>query len=108
MAKEKEPNIGDLRIWWISQIPGPVFNAPVSMLDEGVRLLDTLARYDLFQLENNIKPDFCNAGGIQRYEVDGAEEEGGGPGWIDWYDEESGEDDPRQYLEEKRARENPV
>ena len=31
-------------------------------------LMDTLADYDLFQLEHNIKPDYSNAGGIEVFE----------------------------------------
>lgn len=27
---------------------------------EAKKVMDILAAYDLFQLENNIKPDFCN------------------------------------------------
>jgi hypothetical protein len=46
-------------------------------------LLSTLAQYDLFQLENNIKPDFCNAGGLVV-----AEDCGEGLEWCDWYDDE--------------------
>ncbi|MBK7380618.1 MAG: hypothetical protein IPJ03_16805 [Ignavibacteriales bacterium] len=30
--------------------------------------LDCLAQYDLYQLKNKIKPDFCNAGGLEVYE----------------------------------------
>ena len=42
-----------------------------------------LADYDLFQFDNNIKPDYCNAGGLEVFE----EEE-----WSTWYDEETGND----------------
>jgi hypothetical protein len=42
-------------------------------------LLWTLARYDIFQYENNIKPDFSNAGGLLVYR-DGA--------WEEWEDAE--------------------
>ncbi len=34
-------------------------------------VVDILAQYDLFQFENRIKPDYCNAGGIQVWEDDG-------------------------------------
>lgn len=33
------------------------------------QLIDsTLARYDIYQLENNIKPDFANMGGIEYWD----------------------------------------
>ena len=54
------------------------FIVPVSDAKEGKLILDTLARYDLFQLEHNVKPDFANAGGLSIYE-DGE--------WCDWYSE---------------------
>jgi hypothetical protein len=45
-----------------------------------------LADYDLFQFENRIKGDYCNAGGLVVYEEDSDGE--GNPGWIDWSNEE--------------------
>jgi hypothetical protein len=74
-----------LRVWWIPQVPMKSFNIPVSSLQEARLLLDALALYDLFQLDNNVKPDFSNAGGLQAF--DEKENE-----WSDWYDEETGED----------------
>jgi hypothetical protein len=71
--------IGALRVWWIPQIPMEPFRQDVANLQEAKLLLTTLARYDLFQLENNIKPDFSNAGGLEVW--DGSE-------WSDWYDDE--------------------
>ena len=55
---------GDLRVWWIPQIPGQPFYVDVASIDEGWWLLDVLANYDLFQLRNNIKPDYSNGGGL--------------------------------------------
>jgi hypothetical protein len=74
-----------LRVWWIPQIPGKPFYVPVNSLEEAKLVLDTLAAYDLFQLKNNIKPDYANAGGLQEWEEEGKE-------WVDWYDEEASDD----------------
>lgn len=52
--------------------------------------MDVLAEYDLFQFENKVKPDYSNMGGLLMFE-DGE--------WVDWYDDETNEDDPRAYLE---------
>ncbi len=71
------------------------FYAEVETLEQGVLLLDVLARYDQFQYENNVKPDYCNAGGIQVLDDDGD--------WVDWYDDETGEDDPAVFLRRKVA-----
>lgn len=65
------------------------FITPVRDVASGAMLLEVLARYDLFQLDNNIKPDYCNAGGLDRFE-DGE--------WCSWYDESTGEDNPAVYV----------
>jgi Superinfection exclusion gene product 17 len=88
-----------LRVWWIPQVPGKSFFVDVSSLEEGVKVTKILAEYDLFQFKNKIKPDYSNAGGILQWDEDSDGE--GNPGWIDWYDEESGEVDPETYLAEK-------
>lgn len=84
-----------LRVWWVPQVPMKPFYVDVSTLEEGVKITGVLADYDAFQFKNNIKPDYCNAGGIQLLDTDGE--------WVDWYDEETGEDDPAAYLADKAA-----
>lgn len=71
-----KPKAGALRVWWIPPVPGKRFY--IETLDEAPLLLTTLARYDAFQLDNNIKPDYCNAGGLEVFE-DGE--------WLEWNDE---------------------
>lgn len=68
-----------LRVWWIPQVPMKPFRTEVKSLVEAKLLLNTLAQYDIFQFENNIKPDYCNVGGLEVFE-DGE--------WTDWYDED--------------------
>jgi hypothetical protein len=92
---------GDLKVWWIPQVPMKSFDVTVASVEEGAKILEVLANYDLFQLENNIKPDYCNAGGLAEWTEDDGE---GKPGWVDWYDEETGTDDPDEYLETKRSK----
>lgn len=59
------------RVWWIPQIPGDPFHSEeVDNFAAAVAIHDTLARYDIFQFENRIKPDFANVGGIQRWDED--------------------------------------
>ncbi len=83
--KEPKPRLGDLRVWWIPQIPMEPFYVPVKTLEEAQLIVDTLGLYDEFQYKNNIKPDYCNAGGLQMFERSG---EGDGQNeWVDWYDE---------------------
>ena len=61
-----------------------MFYVPIEDIAEGRKILDTLARYDLFQLENKIKPDYSNTGGLQVFD-DGE--------WIDWYDDDGNDID---------------
>lgn len=86
-----------LRVWWIPQVPGEAFETDVASVEEGVKIMNVLAAYDAFQYEHNIKPDYSNAGGLHEWSYDSDGE--GTPGWIDWCDEETGIDDPEEYLE---------
>ena len=73
-------NPGDLRVWWIPQVPMCAFYVPVKTVDEAILVLDTLAKYDLFQYENDVKDDYCNAGGLEILDWPN--------GWREWYDED--------------------
>ena len=65
-----------LRVWWNPQVGScDTFYIPVQSVEEGKRVMDLLAAYDMFQLQNNIKPDICNTGGLEML-VDGE--------WEDW------------------------
>ena len=77
------PKENDLRVWWIPQVPMKAFHYNVNSVEDACILCDCLADYDLFQYKNNIKPDYCNVGGLQVFE-DGL--------WLDWYDEISNMD----------------
>ena len=70
---------GALRVWHIPQVPGKGFRVPVKSPAEAKFVLDILAAYDGFQFENRIKPDYCNAGGLEVYE---------NGEWTDWYSED--------------------
>jgi hypothetical protein len=96
----KTPQVGDLKVWWIPQIGmKTMFEVPVSSVEEGAKIMTTLAEYDLFQFKNRVKPEYSNVGGLMRYDADNGD---GVPGWCDWYDEETGEDDPEQYSEDRQ------
>lgn len=69
-----------LRVWWMPQIgaTGETFHIPVQSVEEGKKVMDILSAYDAFQLQNRIKPDYANAGGLQVYNPETAD-------WEDWY-----------------------
>ena len=86
----------ELRVWWIPQVPdNHSFIVMVVSVRQAHLVVDVLARYDLYQYEHKVKPDYTNAGGLQVKYPDGE--------WIDWYDDETGED-----FDEFRARVFPV
>lgn len=89
-AAQKERGVTgqNLKVWWIPQVPMNPFEVPVESLREADLLLETLAAYDLFQLEHHVKPDYSNVGGLMVLEDDGD----GNLEWVDWYDEETGDD----------------
>ena len=92
-----------LKVWWIPQVPGKSFRVDVDSVSEGVKVMDVLADYDLFQYQNNIKPDYCNAGGLIMFdEQDDTDSESGS--WVDWFDEETAETDPRVFVSEEKAK----
>lgn len=81
------PKNGDLRVWWMPQVGSAAgtFYYPVTSMAEAKHMLKMLAFYDLFQYEHNIKPDFCNTGGLQIYDET---EENPEDRWCDWYNED--------------------
>ena len=89
-AKSRRPADGSLRVWWIPQVPGQRFFAPVADLTQAKLLLTTLAHYDLFQFENRIKPDYANAGGLEVFE-DGE--------WSEWHTEDGDDIDAVMHAE---------
>jgi len=78
-----KPMVGDLRIFWIPQVPMKAFYVSVENIKEAAKILRILANYDIFQFQNRIKPDYSNAGGLQICEDLG----GDTPEWNDWYNE---------------------
>lgn len=78
-----------LRVWWIPQVPGNPFHVAVDTVAEGVKLMNVLAMYDLFQFNNHIKPDYCNVGGLEAFN-DGT--------WEGWSSEDGEYDDPKEWL----------
>ena len=84
-----------MRVWWIPQVGAinEAFHIPVQSVEEGRKVMDILSAYDAYQLQNRIKPDYCNVGGLEIYNPETEEYE-------DWYFEtEDGYfDDVDEYL----------
>lgn len=80
-----DPKNGDLKIWWIPQVPSKAMEYSVTGLVEAKRMLDLLAKYDIFQYEQDIKPDYANAGGLMVYDSRYLDPDLEGDGWVDFY-----------------------
>lgn len=72
-----------LRLCHFPQLPCKPYIVEVKDLEEAKKVSDILAYYDLFQYENNIKSDYCNATILEEWDEDAQE-------WNDWCDEETG------------------
>jgi hypothetical protein len=86
-----------MRVWWTPQVgANSTFYVPVQSVEEAVKIMAVLAIYDEFQYEHNIKPDFCNTGGLQVWDEEYQ-------AWINWdYDDgENYYDDPTEFCREK-------
>lgn len=81
-----------LRVAHYPQVPCKPFIVEVEDIKEAKKVSDILADYDLFQYENNIKPDYCNTTVVEKFNEYTGE-------WNDWYDDETGIDDIDEYLE---------
>lgn len=81
-----------MRVWHNCQV-GAVknFYVEVESIEQAWKILNTLWDYDLFQYENKIKPDYCNASGLEYFDEEGQE-------WCEWYDDNGL--DIREYFEE--------
>jgi hypothetical protein len=58
-------------------------------------MVSILAQYDLFQLENRIKPDYANAGGVEVFW-----DSGKGGEWVTWHSDDGY--DFEEWWEEKK------
>ena len=90
----KVENKQQLRVFWIPQVPMTPFYVKVDSVKEGVKIMDVLAKYDMFQYATKVKPDYCNAGGLQMWDKEQNE-------WVDLYDEETDDYDPIEWLKNK-------
>jgi hypothetical protein len=94
----EQPKEDDLRVWWIPQIPGKPFLVPVKDVEYAKFLLVALAKYDLFQLYFDIKPDYSNAGGLEVFS---------GGEWSDWWDKDGNDINEVMRAEATKAKEGP-
>lgn len=78
-----QPKHGDLRVWWMPNIvmSHEPFYVGVTSIEEGEKMMDLLAEYDFYRIEQQHVPQRQNGGGIQKFV-----ERDGGSGWVDVYE----------------------
>lgn len=61
----------EFRVWYTHQVPGKTWEQPVPDPATGQAILDAIYSVALFQFENNMIPDYANAGGVTYLDEDG-------------------------------------
>ncbi len=88
--------MSEMRVWHIPQFGAglTLFNVSVDSLDQGVKILNLLWDYDLYQYDNNIKGDYSNVSGLEILNKEN--------GWEEWDGFEVGLDvgDIHEYIDE--------
>jgi len=70
------------------------FYVDVKDLEQAVLILETLAEYDAFEYEMNVKPDYSNVSGLEIWE-DGE--------WLEWSNDDFSDiDEYREFLEDSK------
>ena len=92
-----------MRVWWCPQV-GVVkeyFYIPVESVEEAKKIMDVLAYYDCYQMNQNIKGDYCNTGGLEVWDEDDQD-------WYDWYYEDADNyfDDVDDYIKAMSSMKN--
>lgn len=73
MTDHTEPREGDLRIWYIPQVPMEPFEKHIpfhgaATLEDAAELLNTIIEFSIFEFEHHVKPDYSDVAGISRFE----------------------------------------
>lgn len=83
----REPKHGDMRIWHNPQIPGKSFVWPVASIEEAAKMLELLAHYDGFLLNERHRVDYSNCNGLVVWDSNLDPDEDG-ERWTDWESED--------------------
>lgn len=69
-----------LRVYYII-LGAKTYHQEVSSVEEAKLVIDSIARFVNFQIDNNVFPDHCSTAGLEVWD----EEEND---YVDWYDED--------------------
>jgi hypothetical protein len=56
------------KAWYIPQVPMKAFEVEKPSAVEAQAALDLITAFSIFEFENNIKPDYSDAGGISKWD----------------------------------------
>ena len=76
---EQNNNTG-LRVYFLILGTNP-WTKEVSSPEEARSIIDTIANFVNFQVDNHVFPDHCSTAGLEMWDEDSEE-------WVDWYDDE--------------------
>jgi len=65
------------KAWYIPQVPMKAFEVERDTAAEAQSALDLITDFSIFEFENKVKPDYCDAGGVAVW--DETEQE-----WVDY------------------------
>lgn len=92
-----------MRVWWCPQVGmcDKHFYIPVHSVEEAKKIMDVLAYYDCYQMNQHVKGDYANCGGLEVW--DETEQE-----WCDWWYEDENHyfDDVDEYIEAMSDKKN--
>ena len=80
MADVEQKNNTGLRVCFLILGAKP-WTKEVSSPEEARSIINTIANFVNFQVDNHVFPDHCSSAGLEMWDEDSEE-------WVDWYDEE--------------------
>lgn len=77
------------RVWYIPQVPMKPFRFEVPDIATARIVKEALIKFSLFEFENNVKPDYADAIGIEKFSVKAQE-------WWEYHEEDEDEDEDEE------------
>jgi len=56
------------KAWYIPQVPMKPFEVERPTAVEAQAALDLITDFSIFEFENKVKPDYCDAGGVEEWD----------------------------------------
>ena len=69
------------RAWYVAKMPMKAFTVETTNAIDAEKILDVLEDFSLFEIQNNVKPDYAEAGGIDIWDEEYQE-------WTDYHPED--------------------